>query len=129
LIAVRPLDEPGRDIDDAGVPPRPKDILTDPATEGSEETAVSGRLLVMTDGRGLDPLRLAEAAAQATLVLGLTTLPAAWHAFDGPLAAVLTGMLAALTLGIYALHAVTFDYLRLTGHRSRRSFPYTQRED
>jgi surface polysaccharide O-acyltransferase-like enzyme len=42
---------------------------------------------------------------------------------------VLTGMLTGLTLGIYALHAVTFDCLRLTGHRSRRNFPYTQRED
>jgi hypothetical protein len=83
----------------------------------------------MTDGRGLDPLRLAESAAQATLVLGLAALPAAWHVLDGPLTVVLTGMVAGLTLGIYALHAVTFDCLRLTGHRSRRSFQYTQRED
>jgi hypothetical protein len=83
----------------------------------------------MTDGRGLDPLRLAEAAAQATLVLGLIALPAAWHVLDGPLTVVLTGMWTGLTLGIYALHAVTFDCLRLTGHRSRRSFSYTQRED
>jgi hypothetical protein len=83
----------------------------------------------MTDGRGLDPLRLAEAAAQATLVLGLTALPAAWRVLDGPLTVVLTGMLAGITLGIYALHAVTFDCLRMTGHRSRRSFSCTQRED
>jgi hypothetical protein len=83
----------------------------------------------MTDGRGLDPLRLAEAAAQAILVLGLMALPSAWRVLDGPLMVVLTGMLTGLTLGIYALHAVTFDSLRLTGHRSRRSISYTQRED
>lgn len=83
----------------------------------------------MTDGRGLDPLRLAEATAQAALVLGLMALPAAWRVLDGSLAVILTGMLAGLTLGIYALHAVTFDCLRITGHRSRRSLQYTQRED
>jgi hypothetical protein len=83
----------------------------------------------MTGGRGLDPLRLAEAAAQATLVLGLVALPTAWRVLDGSLAAVLAGMLISLTLGIYALHAVTFDCLRLTGHRPRRGLTYTQRED
>ena len=83
----------------------------------------------MTDGRGLDPLRLAEAAAQAALVLGLVTLPAAWRALDGSLAAVLGAMLIMLTLGIYALHAVTFDCFRLTGQRTRSSLTYTRRKD
>jgi hypothetical protein len=83
----------------------------------------------MTDGRGLDPLRLAEATAQAAFALGLMALPAAWRVLDGSLAVILTGMLAGLTLGIYALHAVTFDCLRITGHRSRHRISYTQRED
>jgi uncharacterized membrane protein len=83
----------------------------------------------MRDGRGLDPLRLAEAAAQAALVLGLVVLPAAWHSLDGSLAAVLGGMLVIITMGIYALHAVTFDCFRLTGQRARRSLTYTHRKD
>ena len=83
----------------------------------------------MTDGRGLDPLRLAEAAAQAALVLGLVTLPAAWRVWEPTLAVVLGGMLVALTAGVYALHAVTFDCFRMTGHRSRAPFSYTQREE
>jgi hypothetical protein len=83
----------------------------------------------MTDGRGLDPLRLAEAATEAALVLGLVALPAAWRVFDGSLAAVLAAMLILLTLGIYALHAVTFDCFRLTGQRVRGGLTYTQRED
>jgi hypothetical protein len=83
----------------------------------------------MTDGRGPDPLRFAEAAVQAALVLGLVVLPAAWRVFDGPVAAVLCGMLIILTLAIYALHAVTFDCFRLTGQRVRTSLTYTQRED
>jgi hypothetical protein len=83
----------------------------------------------MTDGRGLDPLRLAEAAVEAALVLGLVALPAAWRVWDPALAAVLGGMLVALTAGVYALHAVTFDCFRLTEHRTRRGLPYTQRKD
>jgi hypothetical protein len=83
----------------------------------------------MTDGRGLDPLRLAEAAAQAALVLGLVTLPAAWRVLDGSLAAVLTAMLIMLTLGIYSLHAVTFDCFRLTGQRTRGDLTYPRRKD
>lgn len=73
----------------------------------------------MTDDRGLDPLRLTEAAAQAAVVLALVALPSAWRVPDGTLAAVLAGMLLILTAGAYALHAVTFDCLRLTGHRTR----------
>jgi hypothetical protein len=83
----------------------------------------------MTDDRGLDPLRLAEAAAQAALVLGLVTLPTAWRVLDGSLAAVLAAMLIILTLGVYALHAVTFDCFRLTGQRTRSALTYTRRED
>jgi hypothetical protein len=83
----------------------------------------------MTDDRGRDPFRLIEAAAQAALVLALVALPAAWRVLDGTLAAVLGAMLIILTLGIYALHAVTFDYFRLTGARERRSLSYTQRKD
>ncbi|HEV8570668.1 MAG TPA: hypothetical protein VGQ92_26855 [Actinoplanes sp.] len=83
----------------------------------------------MTDGRGLDPLRLAEAAVQAALVLGLSALPTAWRVLDGSLAAVLAGMVISLTWAIYALHAVTFDCLRLTGHRTKQALRYTQRED
>ena len=83
----------------------------------------------MTDGRGIDPLRLTEAAAQAALVLGLVTLPTAWRVLDGSLAAVLGGMLVILTAAVYALHAVTFDCFRITGQRARESVRYTHRED
>jgi hypothetical protein len=77
----------------------------------------------------MDKLRLTEAAAEAALLLGLATLPAAWHQLDPSLAVVLTVMAGVLTAGTYALHAVTFDCFRLTGHRDRRQFSYTQRKD
>ena len=83
----------------------------------------------VTTHRGLDPLRLAEAAAEAAVVLGLTTLPVAWRLLDSSLAAVLGGMLIVLTAAVYALHAVTFDCFRMTGHRMRDRFPYTQRKE
>ena len=73
--------------------------------------------------------RLAEAALEAGLVLGLVALPTAWRALDGRLVVVLTLMLVALTAATYALHAVTFDCFRMTGHRSRARFSYTQREE
>jgi hypothetical protein len=73
--------------------------------------------------------RLAEAALEAGLVLGVSALPTAWRALDGGLVAVLAGMLVALTAATYALHAVTFDCFLMTGHRSRRQFSYTQRKD
>jgi hypothetical protein len=76
-----------------------------------------------------DPRRLAEAAAAAALVLGLVALPVAWRVLDLRLAAVLGGMLLALTMGIYALHAVTFDCLRMSGHRERVNFPLTHGEE
>jgi len=67
-----------------------------------------------------DPLRCAEATGQAALVLGTVVLPAAWRALDGSVAAVLAAMLVTISAGIYALHAVTFDFFRLTGQRDRR---------
>jgi hypothetical protein len=72
----------------------------------------------MTDGRGPGPLRLAEAATEATLILGVFTLPTAWQALDSSLVVIFGVMLAILTAAVYALHAVTFDSLRLTGHRT-----------
>lgn len=83
----------------------------------------------MTEGSRIDPLRLAEAAGEAAAVLGLTALPVAWRMLDTSLAAVLAGMLLLLTAGVYALHAVTFDCFRMTGHRPRQGFSYTQREE
>jgi len=77
----------------------------------------------------MDKLRLTEAATEAALVLGLVTLPTAWRPLDPALAAVLAAMLGVLTAGVYALHAVTFDCFRLTGHRDRRQFSYTQRKE
>ena len=73
--------------------------------------------------------RVAEAALEAALVLGLTALPTAWRALDGEIVVILAGMLAGLTAAIYALHAVTFDCLRLTGQGRRGSFSYTQRKE
>jgi hypothetical protein len=81
----------------------------------------------MTDGRGLDPLRVAEAATEGALVLGLFALPTACRTLDGTLVAVFAGMLIVLTTVVYALHAVTFDCFRLTGHRPAARF--THRED
>jgi uncharacterized membrane protein len=76
---------------------------------------------VRTTGKTVGPnrLRLVEAAAEATLILVLVLAPTGWRAMDGRLVAVLLGMLLVLTAGGYALHAVTFDYFRLTGHRTR----------
>ncbi|MCA2212180.1 hypothetical protein [Jidongwangia harbinensis] len=83
----------------------------------------------MTEGRGIDPLRLAEAAGGAALVLAAVALPVAWRTLDVSLLAVLAGMQALLTAAVYALHAVTFDYFRLTGHARETYFSYTQRKD
>ncbi len=77
----------------------------------------------------MDKLRLLEPATEATLLLALVALPAAWRVFDPSLGAVLTLMVVILTAGTYALHAVTFDCFRLTGHLRRGSFSYTQRKD
>jgi len=77
----------------------------------------------------MDKRRLTEAAAQAAVLLALVALPPAWRAFDPGLAVVLAAMLAVLTAGTYALHAVTFDCFRLTVNREQRHFSYTQREE
>jgi hypothetical protein len=77
----------------------------------------------------IDPLRLAEAATAAALALGSATLPAAWHALDPALAAVLAAVWMMLTSGVYALHAVTFDCFRLTGQHRRRIFSFTRSEE
>ncbi|MGX6605270.1 hypothetical protein ACWKSP_24505 [Micromonosporaceae bacterium Da 78-11] len=77
----------------------------------------------------IDPLRLAESAAAATLTLGVIMLPAAARAFDGRLATVVAAMAVILTSGVYALHAVTFDCFRLTGQRPGRNFSYTRSEE
>ncbi len=87
------------------------------------------RVYGMTEGRGIDAMRLAEAAGEAALVLAAMALPVAWRTLDGSLAAVLAGMLALLTAAVYALHGVTFDYFRLTGNRREAGLSYTQRED
>jgi hypothetical protein len=73
----------------------------------------------------MNSTRLAEAGTQAVLVLGVAILPTAWGALNGPVAAALLAMLVGLTAAIYALHAVTFDCLRLT--RTRISI--THRKD
>jgi hypothetical protein len=77
----------------------------------------------------MDKLRVTEAATEAALLLGVVALPAAWRAFDPVIMIVLSVMFVLLTAGTYALHAVTFDCFRLTGHRDRRQFSYTQRKD
>ena len=66
----------------------------------------------------IEPLRLAESGAQAALILALVVLPSRGQALDVQFTLVLAGMLAVLTLAAYALHAVTFDYFRLTGGRA-----------
>jgi hypothetical protein len=77
----------------------------------------------------MEKLRLVEAATEAAILLGLVTMPVAWRALDPSLSVVLAAMFLALAAGIYALHAVTFDCFRLTRHRDRHEFSYTQRED
>jgi cytochrome c biogenesis factor len=77
----------------------------------------------------MDKLRMLEAAGEAAVLLGLVTLPTAWRALDPSLAVILAAMLVVLTAGTYALHAVTFDCFRMTGHRDRHDFSYTQRKD
>ena len=83
----------------------------------------------MTDNHGFDPLRLAEAAVAAAAVVGATALPVAWRAMDSSLTVILVGMVALLTAGIYALHAVTFDCFRMTAQRTKHNFSFTQREE
>jgi hypothetical protein len=77
----------------------------------------------------IDPLRLAESAAGAVLVVGATILPVVSGRLGPGLLAVLVAMAALLTGGAYALHAVTFDCLRLTSQRADRFSLHTRRED
>jgi hypothetical protein len=104
----------------------PKVIGADPAAEGSARTLGDGKVMTMTSDRAR---RLAEAACEAGLVLGLMALPTAWRALDGELIVILAGMLAVLTAATYALHAVTFDCFRLTAQRQKGNFSYTQRKE
>ena len=83
----------------------------------------------MTGDPRIDPMRLTEAAGEAAIVLGLVALPVAWRVLDIRLTAVLAGMLVLLTAGIYALHAVTFDSFRMTGHHRKDRFSLTHREE
>jgi hypothetical protein len=77
----------------------------------------------------IDPLRLAEAGAEAALTLAVIALPVAWRAVDSPFAAALATMFVILASGIYALHAVTFDCFRITGQRPGRNFSYTRSKE
>jgi hypothetical protein len=70
----------------------------------------------------IDPLRLAESGAEAALILALVVVPAGLRTLDARLTVVLAVMLTVLTMVAYALHAVTFDYFRLTA-RTPRSVP------
>jgi len=73
--------------------------------------------------------RLVEAAAQAAIVLAVSALPVAWRSLDGELTAILLAMFAGLTAATYALHAVTYDCLRLTSEQGKGRFSYTQRKE
>ncbi|GAA2610213.1 hypothetical protein [Paractinoplanes durhamensis] len=77
----------------------------------------------------IDPLRLGEAATAAALILGTVTLPAAWNTLDPTIGAVLATMWMIISSGVYALHAVTFDCFRFTGHQRRQNFSFTRGED
>ena len=72
---------------------------------------------------GISGLRLAESAAEATLILALVLGPTGWPTMTGQLTVVLAMMLLVLTAGAYALHAVTFDYFRLTDRRPQVDVP------
>ncbi|MFI5935249.1 hypothetical protein [Actinoplanes sp. NPDC051494] len=73
--------------------------------------------------------RLLEAAAQAGILLAVSALPVAWRSLDAGLTVVLLGMFAVLTAATYALHAVTFDLLRLTSEQGKGRFSYTQSKE
>jgi hypothetical protein len=72
---------------------------------------------------GVDPYRLVEAGAEAALILALVLAPTGWRASTAELALILAVMLPVLTAGAYALHAVTFDYFRLTNRRPEVDVP------
>jgi hypothetical protein len=76
----------------------------------------------------VDPLRLAEAGTEGAL-LAVLLLPATGRGFGPELIGVLAAMFLILASSAYALHAVTFDCLRITGQRSRRTISYTRSEE
>ncbi|WP_306211642.1 hypothetical protein [Actinoplanes sp. RD1] len=86
-------------------------------------------MTVMTSPASGTARRWMESGAEAALVLGATALPAAWHALDGTLTAVLAGMLVVITGAIYALHTVTFDLLRVVPDRHGGKFSFTHGEE
>jgi hypothetical protein len=92
---------------------------------GRRPEPADGRLIVMT----IDPLRLTESAAEAVLVLAAATLPTAVRVLSPALLGVLAAMAMAVTSGVYALHAVTFDCFRLTGQRAEHISVSTRSED
>lgn len=75
-------------------------------------------------GTVVRPRRLAESAAEATLILALVLAPTGWRSLDAQqLTVVLTVMLLVLTGVAYALHVVTFDYFRLTDRPTKADVP------
>lgn len=51
-------------------------------------------------------------------MLGATLVPVAWRALDPAVTVVLAAMFVILSAAIYALHAVTFDFFRLSRVRN-----------
>ncbi len=76
-----------------------------------------------------DPLRLVESGAAAAATLGTLVLSIAAHPIDDRLVTVLATLAVIVTASVYALHAVTYDCFRFTGHRHDRKFSYTRSED
>jgi hypothetical protein len=68
-------------------------------------------------------LRLTESAAGAALILAVVLAPTDGYAPDSALVPILSVAFAVLTAAAYALHAVTFDYFRLTDRRRRVDVP------
>lgn len=86
---------------------------------------VAGRMTGKTAGLTgrVNGLRLTEAAAGAALILAVMLAPTEWHALDSALITILGVAFAVLTAAGYALHAVTFDYFRLTERPRRVAVP------
>jgi predicted exporter len=96
-----------------------------PATRKPDGMTVADRMTGKATGLNgrVNGLRLIEAAAEAALILALVLAPTGWRAMDSALAPIVTVAFAVLAAGGYALHAVTFDYFRLTDRRSRMDVP------
>jgi hypothetical protein len=97
----------------------------DPAARKPDGMTVAGRMTGKTTGLNgrVNGLRLTEAAAEAALILAVVLAPAEWHAPDSAMVSILSVAFAVLTAVAYALHAVTFDYFRLTDRPSRVDVP------